>query len=128
MWFRPFQSGSQWYPYGWEEGILVDMLASKYTPPPASVFPGLPVFRSGAANTNLVFTNGLLTSPVFKSVNFTSANVLTKVPANDASFTFTPTFTTGLISGTFTHSDNTKPTWQGVLMQKGANKGGHGYS
>ncbi len=126
LWFRPFQV-VQWYPYGWDEGIYIDMLASKYTPSPATVFPGLNVTNSTTGNTDLTFTDGLLTSSVTKFVNLTTTNVLTKAPTTDATFTFVPVFTTGLISGTFKHSDNTTPKWQGVLMQKGANKGGHGY-
>lgn len=126
LWFRPFQV-VQWYPYGWSEGILVDLLASKYTPAPATVFSGLAATNPTTGNTNLTFTDGLLTSSVTKFVNLTTANVLTKAPTTDASFTFVPAFTTGLISGTFKHTDNTLPKWQGVLMQKGANKGGHGY-
>ncbi len=126
MWFRPAQN-SQWYPYGWDEGILVDMLASKYTPPPAAVFTGLAAIHPTLGNTNLTFTKGLLTSTLTKYVNLTSANVFTKAPTTDSSFTFMPTFGTGVLNGTFTHSDGTKPKWQGVLMQKGANKGGHGY-
>jgi len=126
LWFRPFQN-VQWYPYGWDEGIFIDMLASKYTLPPASVFHGLAATNPTTGNTDLKFTNGLLSADVIKFVNLTTANVLSKAPLNDASFTFTPAFATGMISGTFTHSDGTKPKWQGVLMQKGNNKGGHGY-
>ena len=126
LWFRPFQV-AQWYPYGWDEGIYIDMLASKYTPSPATVFPGLAAINPTTGNTNLNFTNGVLASSVTKFVNLTTTNVLTKAPTSDATFTFVPVFTTGNISGTFKHSDNTSPKWQGVLMQKGANKGGHGY-
>lgn len=126
LWFRPFQV-IQWYPYGWDEGIYIDMLASKYTPSPATVFPGLAATNPNTGNTALSFTDGLLASSVTKFVNLTTTNVLTKAPTTDTTFTFVPVFTTGLISGTFKHSDNTSPKWQGVLMQKGANKGGHGY-
>ena len=127
MWFRPAISTSQWYPYGWQEGILVDMLASKYTPAPAAVFPGLQLSHPTQGNTILSFDDGLLTAPVSKRVNLTTTNVLTKAPTTDTSFTFTPTFSTGLIGGTFTHTDGTKPAWKGVLMQKGGNTGGFGY-
>lgn len=126
LWFRPFQT-VQWYPYGWSEGIFVDLLASKYTPAPATVFQGLAATNPTTGNTDLIFTDGLLTSTVTKFVNLTTTNVLTKAPTTDTSFTFVPAFATGLISGTFKHTDNTFPKWQGVLMQKGANKGGHGY-
>ncbi len=126
LWFRPFQN-AQWYPYGWNDGIYVDMLASKYTPPPAAVFPGLNPVNPTTGNTDLIFTEGLLAATQTKFVNLTTANVLAKAPVTDASFNFAPAFATGLIGGSFAHTDGTKPKWQGVLMQKGANKGGHGY-
>lgn len=125
LWFRPFQS-VQWYPYGWDDGILIDMQASKYTPPPAAVFAGLAATNPTTGNTNLTFTEGLLAAPVTKFVNLTAANVLTTAPVGDTSFTFKPAFATGLISGTF-NAGTSKLNWQGVLMQKGTNKGGHGY-
>jgi hypothetical protein len=126
LWFRPFQN-VQWYPYGWSEGIFIDMLASKYTPSPATVFPGLAATNPTTGNTDLKFTNGLLSTDMTKFINLTTTNVLTKAPLTDTSFTFVPAFTTGVLNGTFTHNDGSKPKWQGVLMQKGANKGGHGY-
>ena len=126
LWFRPFQN-VQWYPYGWDEGVFIDMLASKYTPSPATVFPGLAATNPTTGNTALSFTDGLLTSSVTKFLNLTTTNVLSKAPTTDTSFTFVPAFNTGVLNGTFTHTDGSKPKWQGVLMQKGANKGGHGY-
>ncbi|MEQ1748563.1 MAG: cadherin-like beta sandwich domain-containing protein [Prosthecobacter sp.] len=126
VWFRPTLN-TQWYPYGWDEGILMDMFASKYTPSPATVYTGLGALHPNLGNTSLVFTKGLLNFSVTKYVNLTPANLLTRAPTTDTSFTFVPTFTTGVLNGTFTHSDGTKPKWQGVLMQKGANGGGHGY-
>ncbi len=126
LWFRPFQV-VQWYPYGWDDGILVDLLASKYTPPPASVFSGLGAVNPTVGNTDLTFTDGLLTSSITTFVNLTTDNKLTLALLGDKSFTFKPAFATGLISGTFTVTNTIKSAWQGVLMQKGANKGGHGY-
>lgn len=126
IWFRPYQN-VQWYPYGWTEGTFVDLLASRYTPPPAAVFPGLNGIDPVTGNTDLVFSGGRLSSTLTKFVSLSPANVLTKAPTTDASFTFSPAFTTGLIKGTLLHTDGSKPKWQGVLMQKGANTGGHGY-
>jgi len=126
LWFRPYLPG-QWYPYGWTEGVRVDLIGAKYTPAPATVFADLGAANPATGNTDLVFTGGLLTSSVTRFVNLTTTNVLSRAPAADASFTFTPAFTTGFIKGTFTHTDGTKPAWQGVLLQKGANRGGFGY-
>lgn len=126
IWFRPYQL-TQWYPYGWSEGIHVDMMASKYTPPPASVFTGLGPVNPTTGNTDLVFTSGLLTSSITKFVNLTPDNKTANAPLSDKSFSLKLVPATGLISGAFTHTDGSKPKWQGVLLQKGTNKGGHGY-
>lgn len=126
-WFRPYQA-TQWYPWGWGEGIEVDIIGAHYAPSPASVFSvPLPVDALNG-NATLTFSDGGLSLSVMKAVNISSTNVATKAPATDASFTFTLTPSTGLISGTyFTHTDTTKPAWQGVLFQKGTNKAGYGY-
>ncbi len=126
-WFRPYQA-TQWYPWGWGEGIEVDIIGAHYAPSPASVFSvPLPVDALNG-NATLTFSDGQLAAPVVKAVNINITNVATKAPATDASFTFTLTPSTGLISGTyFTHTDLTKPAWQGVLFQKGTNKAGYGY-
>ncbi|GEP40960.1 cadherin-like beta sandwich domain-containing protein [Brevifollis gellanilyticus] len=126
LWFRPYQP-AQWYPYGWSEGIFVDMLASKYTPPPASVFTGLGAVDATLGNTNLIFTGGLLSNGITKFVNLTPDDKTSNAPLSDKSFSLKLVPATGLISGDFTHTDGSKPKWQGVLLQKGANKGGHGY-
>jgi hypothetical protein len=126
LWFRPYQL-TQWYPYGWSEGIHVDMIASKYAPPPASVFTGLAPVNASTGNTDLVFTQGLLMDAITKFVNLTPDNKTANAPLSDKSFSLKLIPATGLISGTFTHSDGSKPKWQGVLLQKGADRGGHGY-
>lgn len=79
-------------------------------------------------NATLTFADGLLSGPVTKNVNIhPTTSAATRAPTTDTSYTFTLVPASGLISGTFTHSNATKPAWQGVLMQKGANKGGYGY-
>ena len=126
-WFRPYQA-TQWYPWGWSEGIDVDIIGAHYNPSPASVFPvPLPVDALNG-NATITFSDGGLSPSVVKAINISPTNVATKAPTTDASYVFTLTPTTGLIGGTyFTHTDLTKPAWQGVLFQKGANKAGYGY-
>ena len=78
LWFRPFQL-VQWYPYGWDEGVLVDLTGAKYVVPPAtpatSVFPGPgPASALKAAdpvngNVGATFSDGLLSGPITRSVN-----------------------------------------------------------
>ncbi|MBL9145890.1 MAG: hypothetical protein JNM99_19580 [Verrucomicrobiaceae bacterium] len=128
FWFRPYQAVHH-YPYGWPEGILTDMVGAEYNVVTGqSVVPGLPAVNLTTGNANILFTDGLLTASVSKDFNISTTNVITKLgtPA-DPSYTVTLTAATGLLSGTFTHSDLTKPAFKGVIVQKGANAGGHGH-
>ena len=126
-WFRPYQA-VQHYPYGWPEGILTDLHGSEYNVVAGtSVVPGLPAVGL-TGNATLSFIGGLLSSSVTKDANISTANAVTKLgtPA-DASYTLTITPATGLLGGTFTHSDGTKPKFSGMIVQKGANAGGRGH-
>jgi hypothetical protein len=126
-WFSPYQT-TQWYSFGWPAGIQVDAIGSQYAGPPASVFPGLNAVDAMNGNATLTFSNGQLTAPLLKNFNLSPTNVVSKAPTTDTSFTVTLAPSTGAISGTFNHTDGTKPAWQGVLFQKtGANKAGYGY-
>ena len=136
LWFRPFQL-VQWYPYGWDEGILVDLIGAKYVVPPAtpatSVFPGPgPASALKAAdpvngNAGLTFSDGLLSGPITRSVNISPTNVATRPTSNtDTSFTLTIP-ASGIVTGVFTHTDGTKPAFEGVIIQKGTQRGAYGY-
>jgi hypothetical protein len=120
VWFRPYQN-VQWYPWGWEDGIKVYVYGSSYA------LPGLLPVDAVNGNATLNLTDGLLSGTVTKKLNISPAGVASRVPTTDASYTFTLVPSTGAISGTFTHSNATKPMWQGVLVQNGGNMGGHGY-
>ncbi len=121
-WFRPWQN-VQWYPWGWPEGIAVDVIGSKYVIP----FPGLKPVDAVNGNASLTFADGNLSAVIIKNVNLSPTHVASKAPVTDASFTFALNAATGMMSGNLTHTDGSKPLWQGVLFEKGANKGGYGY-
>ncbi len=128
FWFRPWQDVHH-YPWGWPEGIAVDLVGTKFAVPVgASVLPDL---LTGPPNATLVFSDGLLDpSPVSKDVQISATNVVTKYavfPALDTSYTLTITAATGKIAGDFTHTDGTKPKFNGVILQKGANREAFGY-
>ena len=124
FWFRPWQN-VQHYPWGWPEGIEVDLVGAKFAVPVgASVLPLLPNL---IPNATLTFTDGLLSSSVVKDVTITPTNVVTNSPATDTSFKLTITAATGKITGTFTHTDGTKPTFNGIILQKGANRAAFGH-
>jgi hypothetical protein len=78
-------------------------------------------------NATLSFSDGLLTAPVVKDVTITPTNVVTNSPLTDTSFKLTITAASGKIGGTFTHTDGTKPAFNGVILQKGANRAAFGY-
>ena len=124
FWFRPYQSVHH-YPWGWPEGIEVDLVGAKYAVPgSASVLPSL---TSSSPNATLTFSDGLLATSINKNVTISTSNKVTNSPVTDTSFTLAITATSGAISGTFTHSDGTKPKFSGVILQKGANRAAFGY-
>jgi hypothetical protein len=124
-WFRPYQS-VHWYPWGWPEGITAEIIASQYTKP---ALPSLNPIDLGIGNATLEFQGGTLTGTMTRNLNIDPlTSALSKVTKTDSSFTCSLTSASGLVAGSFTHpTDGSKPVWQGVLYQKGANRGGHGY-
>jgi hypothetical protein len=128
LWSRPFMD-VQHYPFGWAEGVKVDLLGAKYAVTPnISVLSGLPI-ADADGNAVLTFTDGLLADPVGKPMNLTTADVVTKIPSTDASYTLAINRATGLMNGTFTHTNGTKPSFQGIIFQKAGSphSGGHGF-
>jgi len=127
LWSRPYIDG-QWYPFGWPEVIKTDLFAARYAATTgASVLPALlSTAATTIANADLNFTEGGLSSPVPKTVNVSTADVVTNVPKADASFSLTITRSTGAISGSFTNG-STKPTFKGTVYQKGTHAGAHGF-
>jgi hypothetical protein len=130
QWFRPIQT-AQWYPNGWPAGISIDVNGARYVVPPAtpatSVFPGLLAVNATTGNATLTFTGGLLNPlPLPYNINISTANLVTNAPVV-ASPTMLIDKATGKLTGTFTHSDLTKPAYKGVIIQKGTRKGIWGY-
>jgi len=130
LWFRPFQN-VQWYPYGWDEGIFIDMLACKFE----GIYFKVWLTNRVTGNSTLSFSEGLLASPVTKPVEVINlSNKATKVQDADLSFSLPPFLpNNGVIKGIFTHTDGTQTKWEGVVIRKsgnflgGANDGGHGF-
>lgn len=128
FWARPQLTASQWYPDGWASYYAVEVKGNRYDIPPAtparSVFPGL---QALSPNLTLTFTNGLLTtSPLNFDQTVSPANVVTNVPVAPSP-TMKITKATGLITGSFPHTDGTKPAYQGVIQSKGTLQGAGGY-
>lgn len=127
LWLRPAQSGAAQYAAGWPEGLRKDAVGTKYAAPASLNFgQGAPDLVNG--NASLDLTDGLLSAllrfPV--SVNPTTGAFI-KIPANSPNFTGTITTASGLLNGTFRHSNGKSVAYKALLLNKGANQGAYGW-
>ena len=138
LWFRPAISTSKYYPGGWTGGVTVDLLGSEYAVPvtsaisPAtSVFANLKGIDLVSGNATLEFSDGKLTggnNPLDKNVNIAPNNKVTNLTVSnvlDKSFVLKLTVSSGMIKGTFTYPDGTKPAFKGVILQHDVNAGSY---
>ena len=130
-WYRSYLT-TQYYPYGWPEVISTDLLGAKFT-----VTAGKSVLRATNnsdllpaapnGNADLDFDNAGLLTTVIRPVNVAATDVVTKTDLSDKGYSLTINHNSGQFSGSFTHTDGTKPAFQGIIYQKGAPAGGYGY-
>ena len=140
LWIRPALTqltgttaaalATQLYTDGWPAGLTIDALGTLYNRT-LSVQSSLDL---GAANIvtgngKLESADGKLPTPVIKTNFNITGNTVAKIPIADPSFTLTVNATTGSFSGTFrpTWTSPTLPTFRGIILQKGANRGGFGF-
>lgn len=133
-WFRPAAESKptvpQPYRAGWPGGIALDAIGALYDAKlPAQTALGLGEPDPGG-NAGLVFRDGNLPGEVRVDFNLEGAKVV-KLDARDKTWSLKLAVGTGLFSGTFTPGwpDAAKrlPSFQGVLLQNGANAGVHGF-
>ena len=128
LWLRPAQLKVKQYLAGWPTGITVDFMGAAYILPPkgtvVSVFPFNP---AGGGNVQLTFDEGLLANTVTHQAGISATNKVTNNPTTDKDFTLKLVSSTGALTGTFKHSDGTKPAFTAIIYQKGLTKGGYGY-
>ena len=133
LWFRAPATGktaaAQLYTPGWPQGIRVDASGSLYTKS-INVQDTLGLTGTGL-NATLLLTGGkLLSDLTIPQINITG-NKITKVPANDPSFTLSASASAGTFKGTFTPTwplpVPAKPAFRGILIQKGPHRGGYGF-
>jgi hypothetical protein len=132
-WSRPFSGTSHYYPLGWAQTIELELLGGKY-----AVTGGQSVMRAAGGvflqaadedgNVTLSLSDGLIEEPgLVKSANLSPGDVVTKVPDNDPTFTMKVNRATGMITGMFDHTDDTKPSYTAVILQKGPSAGAQGF-
>lgn len=131
QWYRPWQSAMQWYPWGWEEGLLVDLYAASYNPTQTGgVIAGLPA--SGIqGNAELTLAAGLLAEPLVGRMSVSTANAVTLVGGTGllapTSYSVVITPSSGAVAGFFTHSTGAKVNYSARVYQKGPLAGVYGY-
>ena len=151
-WFRPATTvnstnavtlaATNLYTDGWPDGVKVDALGAQYNAATdVATALGLRPVDTVNGNGRLVLSDGKLTAPVIKTKfniapgTVANTSLVTKIPATgkavDTSYTLAPVQSTGTFTGTFTpnwsNPASAKPLFKGVLLQKGANKGGYGF-
>lgn len=121
-WFRPVTKHAA-YPQGWPNGILTELIGSKYRRPTTEA----PVFADLAApgevgNLLATLTEGGLAEDGFEqSMNIGSTSKISAILPNENRLTMTLSLTTGLLSGSFKHPGTGKSTkFTGAVLQKQA--------
>jgi hypothetical protein len=115
------------YPQGWPDGIRIDAVGTKWIAP-ASLDFGQGPADSVNGNASLICLNGPLPSALTQpgSVDPQTGSVKT-IPTDTGIARLALTGKTGLFRGSFKHSDQKTTSYRGILLNKGANKGGFGY-
>lgn len=152
QWMRPavtqmpgtaaLAKATQLYTAGWPDGIVLDAVGALYDKTvDVKTALGLDPVNPVDGNGRLEFTGGWLLGDPVGMVGVTRFNiapgtmagtsVVTKIPATNSSFTLTLGQGQGTFGGTFTPNwtpaSAAKPSFRGILIQKGGGKGGHGY-
>lgn len=119
------------YTNGWPAGITTNALGALYFPAvTAQTALGLGIANTSTGNARLSFADGKLTAPVSVTKVNIVKNAVTRIPANEPSFSLAVTYSNGRFTGTFTPNwaplAPTKPVFNGVILQKGS-AGGKGF-
>lgn len=137
-WFRPAVTpltrppaavaATNLYTNGWPQGLRLDAVGALFS---TTVNVQTALALGGQGNAMLIFEDGRLVSPIEVN-NFTiTGNIVKKTSATDSSYTLVLQNTLGMFTGTFTPNWPSaavqKPAFQGIIIQKGANKGGYGF-
>lgn len=111
LWVRPTQD-MQHYPAGWQQAFVATHGAKYVVTPGESVVSGLPL----SGDADLTFADGLLPTDLTRLIVISATDKV----SGPATVTMTINRSTGTFSGTFTHSDTTRPAFKGIIFQKAA--------
>ncbi len=141
-WFRPavtqlsgnsaLAQATYRYTAGWPQGIKVDGVGALYDRT-QEVQTSLNLSGPHPTNGNaeIYLENGKLITPISITRFNVVGDVVTKIPANNPSFSLTVVPSTGNFSGNFTpnwtNRSNVMPVFRGIILQKGGSKGGYGW-
>jgi hypothetical protein len=147
-WFRPAVTevtgstraalATQIYTAGWPAGLRVDAIGARYDNElGVQAALGLGALDPALGNAELLISQGKLTAELqVGGFNITpgssiGSSQVTKVLPSDRNFGLVTTQRLGSFNGYFspdwTPSSRVKPRFRGVLLQKGASRGGYGY-
>ncbi|GEP45562.1 InlB B-repeat-containing protein [Brevifollis gellanilyticus] len=123
---------TQLYTDGWPNGIDSSAIGALYRPS-VTLQNGLGLGSPNATmgNASLTFRAGGLSSDVTAGPVNITGNTVVKIPASNGTFTLSVKSATGLFSGTFSpdwdQAASTNPSFQGIITQKGPDRGGYGF-
>jgi len=126
IWVRPALKSARSYRTGWENGLEVSIVGSRYVPAKMGTPTLTGLSAAVSANAQIILEDGKLTSSSTLVGNFSGADLFMN-KSRDPSFSLSVQRTTGLFTGQFTHTDGSKTGLKGILLQKGASRGGFGY-
>jgi len=126
LWCRPQGVQASFYIAGWPL-VTIDAIGTKYAAPTALNF-GQSAASPGAPNAHLHFAGEGISTELLKGINLhPSTGVAQKLPASDATFTFSFVPATGVYHGAFSLENGSRNGYHGILLNKGANRRGFGY-
>jgi hypothetical protein len=127
LWVRPAQPTSRYYPNGWPQALRLSALGTKYAAP-ASLDFGQGAANPGMGNASLLFQSESLANPLVKAISLDPlGGTVLRVPASNPGYTFKLRAAAGEFSGFFTDTGGRENAFRGILLGKGANRGGFGY-
>ena len=106
---------------------MVDALGTKYAFP-ASLDFGQGTGDGAVGNVSLQFREGRLSgSRTFAASVDPLTGYVVGVPATTRGYSLRLNKRIGYFGGRFLHEDGTRPLYRGILLNKGANRGGFGF-